>query len=74
MPMGLNCGDIDNHGFLDLYMGSGNSSSASPLPNVLHEIAAISKLYEQRESLVNSIVGLRCVNDALNHAAPGHAA
>ena len=33
--MGLNFGDIDNDGFLDLYMGSGNSSSASPLPNVL---------------------------------------
>ena len=35
MPMGLNAGDIDNDGFLDFYLGSGNPSYASPLPNVL---------------------------------------
>lgn len=35
MPMGLNFGDIDNDGFLDLYLGSGNPSYASPVPNVL---------------------------------------
>ncbi|HXB71377.1 MAG TPA: FG-GAP-like repeat-containing protein, partial [Candidatus Acidoferrales bacterium] len=35
MPMGLNFGDIDNDGFLDFYLGSGNPSYASPIPNVL---------------------------------------
>jgi hypothetical protein len=35
MPMGLNAGDIDNDGYPDLYLGSGNPSYASPLPNVL---------------------------------------
>jgi tetratricopeptide (TPR) repeat protein len=35
MPMGLNFGDIDNDGFLDFYLGSGNPSYASPVPNVL---------------------------------------
>jgi hypothetical protein len=35
MPMGLNFGDIDNDGFLDFYLGSGNPSYASLLPNVM---------------------------------------
>jgi hypothetical protein len=35
MPMGLNFGDIDNDGFPDVYLGSGNPSYASPIPNVL---------------------------------------
>jgi tetratricopeptide (TPR) repeat protein len=35
MPMGLNFGDIDNDGFLDFYLGSGNPSYASLIPNVL---------------------------------------
>jgi hypothetical protein len=35
MPMGGNFGDIDNDGFLDLYLGTGNPSYASLLPNVL---------------------------------------
>ena len=35
MPMGLNFGDIDNDGFLDFYLGSGNPSYASPIPNGL---------------------------------------
>ncbi|MCU1328355.1 MAG: PpiC-type peptidyl-prolyl cis-trans isomerase [Bryobacterales bacterium] len=35
MPMGLNFGDIDNDGYLDLYLGSGNPSYASPVPNVM---------------------------------------
>ncbi len=35
MPMGLNFGDIDNDGFLDFYLGSGNPSYASPIPNVM---------------------------------------
>jgi hypothetical protein len=35
MPMGLNFGDIDNDGFPDFYLGSGNPSYASPIPNVL---------------------------------------
>lgn len=40
MPMGLNFGDIDNDGYLDFYLGSGNPSYASPIPNVLfHNIA-----------------------------------
>jgi tetratricopeptide (TPR) repeat protein len=35
MPMGANFGDIDNDGFLDIYMGTGNPSYASLVPNVL---------------------------------------
>ena len=35
MPMGANFGDIDNDGFLDIYMGTGNPSYGSLVPNVL---------------------------------------
>jgi len=35
MPMGANFGDIDNDGYLDLYLGTGDPSFASMLPNVL---------------------------------------
>jgi tetratricopeptide (TPR) repeat protein len=35
MPMGGNFGDFDNDGFLDIYMGTGNPSYASLIPNVL---------------------------------------
>ena len=35
MPMGSNFGDIDNDGFLDIYLGNGNPSFASLVPNVL---------------------------------------
>lgn len=35
MPMGLNFGDVDNDGYPDFYLGSGNPSYASPIPNVL---------------------------------------
>jgi hypothetical protein len=33
--MGANFGDIDNDGFLDIYMGTGNPSYGSLMPNVL---------------------------------------
>ena len=35
MPMGSNFGDIDNDGYLDVYLGTGNPSYGSLLPNVL---------------------------------------
>jgi hypothetical protein len=35
MPMGSNFGDIDNDGFLDLYLGTGGPSYGSLVPNVL---------------------------------------
>jgi tetratricopeptide (TPR) repeat protein len=35
MPMGSNFGDIDNDGYLDMYLGTGNPSYGSLLPNVL---------------------------------------
>jgi hypothetical protein len=35
MPMGSNFGDIDNDGFLDIYLGTGNPSYASLVPSML---------------------------------------
>jgi tetratricopeptide (TPR) repeat protein len=35
MPMAANFGDIDNDGFLDMYIGTGSPSYGSLLPNVL---------------------------------------
>ena len=35
MTMGANFGDVDNDGFLDVYLGNGQPSLTSPLPHVL---------------------------------------
>jgi tetratricopeptide (TPR) repeat protein len=35
MPMGANFGDIDNDGFLDMYLGMGQPSLASMMPHLL---------------------------------------
>ncbi len=40
LPMGSNFGDFDNDGFLDIYLGTGDPSYGSVLPNVLlHNVA-----------------------------------
>ncbi|HLK68738.1 MAG TPA: FG-GAP-like repeat-containing protein [Bryobacteraceae bacterium] len=35
MPMGSNFGDVDNDGYLDIYLGTGDPSYSSILPNVM---------------------------------------
>jgi len=35
MPMGANFGDVDNDGYLDMYLGTGDPSYSSLVPNVL---------------------------------------
>jgi tetratricopeptide (TPR) repeat protein len=35
MPMGANYGDVDNDGFLDFYLGTGNPEYGTLVPNVL---------------------------------------
>jgi len=35
MPMGSNFGDVDNDGYLDIYLGTGDPSYASLTPNVM---------------------------------------
>jgi len=35
MPMGSNFGDIDNDGYLDIYLGTGSPSYSSLVPNVM---------------------------------------
>ncbi|MBZ5623124.1 MAG: CRTAC1 family protein [Acidobacteriia bacterium] len=35
MPMGSNFGDVDNDGYLDIYLGTGDPSYASMVPSVL---------------------------------------
>lgn len=35
MPMGSNFGDVDNDGFPDIYLGTGDPSYATEIPNVL---------------------------------------
>lgn len=37
MAMGHNFGDIDNDGFLDFYLGSGNPSYATAIPNLMFQ-------------------------------------
>jgi hypothetical protein len=40
LPMGANFGDLDNDGFLDVYLTTGNPSYQTLLPNVMYRNAA----------------------------------
>ena len=40
MPMGANYGDLDNDGWLDVYLGTGEPDLASLMPNVMYRNAA----------------------------------
>ena len=35
LPMGSNCGDLDNDGYLDFYLGTGSPPYSSLMPNIL---------------------------------------
>jgi len=60
MPMGANFGDLDNDGFLDLYLGTGNPGLKTLVPNVaLHNVAG--KRFEDVT-----------VSTALGHLQKGH--
>src|SRR5205085_6390713 len=40
LPMGSNCGDLDNDGYLDFYLGTGSPPYSFLMPNVLmHNLA-----------------------------------
>ncbi|HLJ91010.1 MAG TPA: CRTAC1 family protein, partial [Candidatus Angelobacter sp.] len=85
MPMGANFGDLDNDGFLDFYLGTGDPSYASMVPNVLFknrggksfvDVTASSRtgsLQKGHGVAIGDIfnTGIPCIYENIGGATPG---
>lgn len=85
MPMGANFGDLDNDGFLDFYLGTGDPSYASMVPNVMFkncggksfvDVTAFSRtgsLQKGHGVAIGDIfnTGIPCIYENIGGATPG---